>query len=153
MLQLLARSFNHRPNLRCKLTPVRRRLTLPPLPKSNCLEAVLAAREFLKKFPRKGVQWLREAVHLCGLTFELTPTAEAGRLARVVQHKPARRTGKLACRSGSVLSEGLGLHAGRSAPGAQTVPERAVQVRPPGARVQKRRCLAALKRRLVQAAR
>jgi hypothetical protein len=44
----------------------------------------------------------------CCLTFELTPTAEAGRLARVVQHKPARHTGKLACRSGSGLSEGLG---------------------------------------------
>ncbi len=43
-----------------------------------------------------------------GLTFELTPTAEAGRLARAVQDKPRRRTGKLACRSGSVLSEGLG---------------------------------------------
>jgi hypothetical protein len=44
----------------------------------------------------------------CRLTFELTPTAEAGRLARVVQHKPTRHTGKLACRSGSVPSEGLG---------------------------------------------
>jgi hypothetical protein len=44
----------------------------------------------------------------CRLTFELTPTAEAGRLARVVQHKPARHTGKLARRSGSVPSEGLG---------------------------------------------
>jgi hypothetical protein len=70
-----------------------------------------------------------------------------------VQHKPARRTGKLACRSGSVLSEGLGLHAGRSAPGAQAVPERAVQVRPPGARVQKRRCPVALKPCVVPAAR
>ncbi len=48
------------------------------------------------------------AWHLCGLTFELTPTAEAGRLARVVQHKPVRHTGKLARRSGSVPSEGLG---------------------------------------------
>jgi hypothetical protein len=47
----------------------------------------------------------------CRLTFELTPTAEAGRLARVVQHKPTRHTGKLACRSGSVPSEGLGVTA------------------------------------------
>ena len=71
----------------------------------------------------------------------------------MVQHKPARRTGKLACRSGSVLSEGLGLPAGRSAPGAKTAPERAVQVRPPGARVQKRRSLVALKLCAVQAVR
>ena len=44
---------------------------------------------------------------VCGLTFELTPTAEAGRLARAVQHKPARRAGKLACRSGSGAERGV----------------------------------------------
>ena len=50
----------------------------------------------------------RERLCSCCLTFELTPTAETGRLARAAQHKPRRCTGKLACRSGSVLSEGLG---------------------------------------------
>ncbi len=44
---------------------------------------------------------------MCGLTFELTPTAEAGRLARVVQHKPARYAGKLARRSGSGAERGV----------------------------------------------
>ena len=47
---------------------------------------------------------------VCGLTFELTPTAEAGRLARAVQHKPARRTGKTACRSGSGAERGVRPH-------------------------------------------
>jgi hypothetical protein len=47
---------------------------------------------------------------LCGLTFELTPTAEVGRLARVVQHEPARHTGKLACRSGSGAERGVRPH-------------------------------------------
>ena len=47
---------------------------------------------------------------MCGLTFELTPTAEAGRLARAVQHKPARRAGKLACRSGSGAERGVRPH-------------------------------------------
>jgi hypothetical protein len=44
---------------------------------------------------------------LCGLTFELTPTAEVGRLARVVQHKPAHRAGKTARRSGSGAERGV----------------------------------------------
>jgi hypothetical protein len=44
---------------------------------------------------------------VCGLTFELTPTAEAGRLARAVQHKPAHRAGKVACRSGSGAERGV----------------------------------------------
>ena len=47
-----------------------------------------------------------------------------GRLARAVQHKPRRRTGKTARRSGSALSEGLGL----------TRVARAVASRPKGAR-------------------
>jgi hypothetical protein len=47
---------------------------------------------------------------VCGLTFELTPPAEAGRLARAVQHKPARRAGKLACRSGSGAERGVRHH-------------------------------------------
>jgi hypothetical protein len=46
----------------------------------------------------------------CGLTFELTPTAEVGRLARAVQHKPARRAGKTACRSGSGAERGVRHH-------------------------------------------
>jgi hypothetical protein len=50
------------------------------------------------------------AFGLRGLTFELTPTAEAGRLARVVQHKPARHAGKLACRSGSGAERGVRPH-------------------------------------------
>jgi hypothetical protein len=45
-----------------------------------------------------------------GPTFELTPTAEAGRLARAVQHKPARRAGKTACRSGSGAERGVMPH-------------------------------------------
>ena len=49
---------------------------------------------------------------MCGLTCELTPTAEAGRLARVVQHKPARHAGKLACRSGSGAERGVRRHLG-----------------------------------------
>jgi hypothetical protein len=54
---------------------------------------------------------------LWGLTFELTPTAEAGRLARAVQHKPARRAGKLARRSGSGAERGVRHHwRGRSRP-------------------------------------
>jgi hypothetical protein len=54
------------------------------------------------------------AFGLRGLTFELTPTAEAGRLARAVQHKPARRAGKPARRSGSGAERGVRLHrAGR----------------------------------------
>ena len=47
---------------------------------------------------------------LWGLTFELTPTAEAGRLARAVQDKPMRRTGKTACRSGSGAERGVMPH-------------------------------------------
>jgi hypothetical protein len=47
---------------------------------------------------------------LCRLTFELTPTAEAGRLARAVQHKPARRAGKTARRSGSGAERGVRPH-------------------------------------------
>ena len=46
----------------------------------------------------------------CRLTFELTPTAEAGRLARVVQHKPVRHAGKTACRSGSGAERGVRRH-------------------------------------------
>ena len=45
-----------------------------------------------------------------GPTFELTPTVEAGRLARVVQHKPARHAGKTACRSGSGAERGVRHH-------------------------------------------
>ena len=52
----------------------------------------------------------RERLCSCCLTFELTPTAEAGRLARAVQHKPARRAGKLACRSGSGAERGVRRH-------------------------------------------
>jgi hypothetical protein len=50
---------------------------------------------------------------VCSLTFELTPTAEAGRLARVVQHKQARRAGKAACRSGSGAERGVRPHTNR----------------------------------------
>jgi hypothetical protein len=56
--------------------------------------------------------WSAKAHSMCGLTFELTPTAEAGRLARVVQHKPARRAGKLARRSGSGAERGVRRHSG-----------------------------------------
>jgi hypothetical protein len=38
---------------------------------------------------------------VCGLTFELTPTAEAGCARREVEHKQARFAAGTACRSGS----------------------------------------------------
>jgi hypothetical protein len=47
---------------------------------------------------------------LCCLTFELTPTTEAGRLARAVQDKPTHRAGKTACRSGSGAERGVMPH-------------------------------------------
>jgi len=52
----------------------------------------------------------RHRLGLCGLTFELTPTAEAGsvRLGRENVHRTSDQP-YAACRSGSALNEGLGV--------------------------------------------
>jgi hypothetical protein len=67
--------------------------------------------EELKMQPTREAETMEasRSVFMCGLTFELTPTTEAGRLARVVQHKPARHAGKLARRSGSGAERGVRL--------------------------------------------
>ena len=51
---------------------------------------------------------------VCGLTFELTPTAEAGRARREVEHRQARFAAGVACRSGSGAVRGVRPH---TAPG------------------------------------
>jgi hypothetical protein len=47
------------------------------------------------------------AFGLRGLTFELTPTAEAGCARREVEHKQARFAAGTACRSGSGAERGV----------------------------------------------
>ncbi len=78
-----------------------------------------AANPWVMEFDFQGLKFLKQGRHgnciWCGLTFELTPTAEAGRLARAVQHKPARRAGKMACRSGSGAERGVRPHRAQAA--------------------------------------